>query len=261
MGRRSAEDPERGLLVIGGENTAGPLDVATAQTAHPGGQYDFDSETFIAHSLRAEGFDASEEGTGRGTPLVPVAFDPTQITSATNRSNPKPGDPCHTLAKGMHAPAIAFDCKASGQNGFGIGEIASTLRAMGHANSHTNGGGHQAVAYTTKLHNTASNNAGKVFEERSTCLDANSPPPALLTAMQVRRLTPTECERLQGFPDGYTNVPFRGKPAADGPRYKALGNSWAVPCARWIGERIDLVEQLAAQAGASLPQSEETIHG
>jgi DNA (cytosine-5)-methyltransferase 1 len=58
-------------------------------------------------------------------------------------------------------------------------------------------------------------------------------------AMQVRRLTPVECERLQGFPDGYTNIPWRGKPESpDGPRYKALGNSWAVPVVRWIGERI-----------------------
>ena len=132
-----------------------------------------------AHTLRGEGFDASEDGTGRGTPLV---------------------------------PAIAFDCKASGQNGFGIGEIASTQRAMGHANSHTNGGGHQAV----------------------------------MAGMQVRRLTPMECERLQGFPDGYTQVPHRGKQAADGPRYKALGNSWAVPVVRWIGERIEQVEGIPA---------------
>ena len=58
-------------------------------------------------------------------------------------------------------------------------------------------------------------------------------------AMQVRRLTPIECERLQGFPDGYTNIPWRKKPEApDGPRYKALGNSWAVPVVRWIGNRI-----------------------
>jgi DNA (cytosine-5)-methyltransferase 1 len=60
-------------------------------------------------------------------------------------------------------------------------------------------------------------------------------------AAQVRRLTPTECERLQGFPDGYTRIPWRGKGAdecPDGPRYKALGNSMAVPCMRWIGERI-----------------------
>ena len=62
--------------------------------------------------------------------------------------------------------------------------------------------------------------------------------------MQVRRLTPTECERLQGFPDGYTQVPYRGKPAADGPRHKALGNSMAVPCMRWIGERIEVVRKL-----------------
>lgn len=54
----------------------------------------------------------------------------------------------------------------------------------------------------------------------------------------VRRLTPTECERLQGFPDGHTLVPYRNKPAADGPRYKALGNSKAVPVVRWLGERI-----------------------
>ena len=59
------------------------------------------------------------------------------------------------------------------------------------------------------------------------------------TAMQVRRLTPTERERLQGFPDGWTNIPWRGKPdAPDGPRYKALGNSMAVPVMRWIGQRI-----------------------
>lgn len=65
--------------------------------------------------------------------------------------------------------------------------------------------------------------------------------------MAVRRLTPRECERLQGFPDDYTLVPHRGKPAADGPRYKALGNSWAVPCARWIGERMALVEGMLAK--------------
>jgi DNA (cytosine-5)-methyltransferase 1 len=54
----------------------------------------------------------------------------------------------------------------------------------------------------------------------------------------VRRLTPRECERLQGFPDDYTLIDFRGKPAKDGPRYKALGNSMAVPVMRWIGQRI-----------------------
>lgn len=131
-----------------------------------------------------------------------LAFDTTQITSAENRSNQQPGDPCHPLAAGVHPPA---------------------------------------VAYTTKLHNTASNNAGKVFEERTAALGANSPPPALLMATQVRRLMPEECESLMGFPRGYTRIPYRNKPASQcpaGPRYKSLGNSWAVPCVQWIGRRI-----------------------
>ena len=59
----------------------------------------------------------------------------------------------------------------------------------------------------------------------------------------VRRLTPLECERLQGFPDNWTDIPYGGKDGSpDGPRYKALGNSFAVPVVRWIGERIQMVE-------------------
>lgn len=71
--------------------------------------------------------------------------------------------------------------------------------------------------------------------------------PGVMQTMQVRRLTPVECERLQGFPDGYTAIPWRNKPAAecpDGPRYKALGNSMAVPVMSWIGERINEVNKL-----------------
>ncbi|MDH7548227.1 DNA cytosine methyltransferase [Stenotrophomonas geniculata] len=100
---------------------------------------------------------------------------------------------------------MAFDCKSSGQAGFGIGDIASTMRSMGHANSHQNGGGHLAVQQ----------------------------------GMQVRRLTPRECERLQGVPDDWTLTPnAKGKTMADGPRYKMLGNSFAVPVIHWIGQQI-----------------------
>jgi DNA (cytosine-5)-methyltransferase 1 len=73
---------------------------------------------------------------------------------------------------------------------------------------------------------------------------------AVLHSMAIRRLTPTECERLQGFPDSWTQIPYRNKPAdlcPDGPRYKACGNSMAVPVMRWIGERINLVENLLNQ--------------
>ena len=69
--------------------------------------------------------------------------------------------------------------------------------------------------------------------------------PALLHTMAIRRLTPKECERLQGFPDDWTKIPYRNKPAdqcPDGPRYKACGNSMAVPVMRWIGERIQMIE-------------------
>jgi DNA (cytosine-5)-methyltransferase 1 len=68
--------------------------------------------------------------------------------------------------------------------------------------------------------------------------------------MAVRRLTPRECERLQGFPDDYTLVEYRGKLAADGPRYKALGNSMAVPVMRWIGQRIAAVDAILREHGA-----------
>jgi site-specific DNA-cytosine methylase len=71
---------------------------------------------------------------------------------------------------------------------------------------------------------------------------ANRPAVIKQQAMQVRRLTPVECERLQGFPDNYTAISWRGKSVdncPDGPRYKALGNSWAVPVVRWIGRRIE----------------------
>ncbi|OFC48746.1 hypothetical protein BAE30_13340 [Acidithiobacillus caldus] len=62
--------------------------------------------------------------------------------------------------------------------------------------------------------------------------------PMLVYGLSVRRLMPVECARLQGFPDTYLDIPYRNKPAADGPKYKALGNSMAVPVMRWIGERL-----------------------
>ena len=170
----------------------------------------------VAHSLRGEGFDASEDGTGRGTPLVPVAFDckGTEVQFSTDGTHP-------------------------------------TLRSMGHANSHTNGGGHAAVAFDLRgrengaqfegPHDTANIRAASGGSSRS-----------YVASHDVRRLTPRECERLQGFPDDYTLVPTRGKPAADGLRYKALGNSMAVPVMGWIGQRIALVDAIRAIQPASL---------
>ena len=73
----------------------------------------------------------------------------------------------------------------------------------------------------------------------------NGDPGTIAQSMAVRRLTPVECERLQGFPDNYTNIPWRkSEESPDGPRYKALGNSMAVPVMRWIGERINQVKEI-----------------
>jgi DNA (cytosine-5)-methyltransferase 1 len=70
---------------------------------------------------------------------------------------------------------------------------------------------------------------------------------AFQSPVVIRRLTPRECERLQGFPDDYTLIPYQGKPASDSVRYHAIGNSWAVPVVRWIGKRI---EQIIMNCGA-----------
>jgi DNA (cytosine-5)-methyltransferase 1 len=182
------------------ESVAPTLSARTKGGGGLGTDFDCDGG-LVAHSLRAEGFDASEDGTGRGTPLIPVPFDTTQITSKSNFSNPRAGDPCHPLAAGAHAPAIAFQ---NSQSGMRLVESHATLDA-------NNG---------SRRHN------------------------GVLQGSAVRRLMPLECERLQGFPDSYTAIPFNGKPAKDGPRYKALGNSMAVNVMRWLGTRIELVESL-----------------
>jgi DNA (cytosine-5)-methyltransferase 1 len=140
----------------------------------------------------------------------PIPYDFFQITAPVNRQSREPGDPCHTLARDNAAHATIVQPMAFAQNQLGevrVGKVTNTL-------------------------NTNSNPSG-----RNT--------PMVAQTMQVRRLTPVECERLQGFPDGYTNIPWRNKPESpDGPRYKAMGNSMAVPVMRWIGERIAAVEAL-----------------
>jgi site-specific DNA-cytosine methylase len=137
-------------------------DGVTPALTNPGGGGRGDAiNVAVAHSLRADGFDAGEDGTGRGTPLVPVA----PSLTATNDPSRSPQS----------------------------SEVTQQVAAV-HAST-----------------------------------------------MTVRRLTPVECERLQGFPDDWTLIPWRKKPAEecpDGPRYKALGNSMACNCMAWIGEQI-----------------------
>jgi DNA (cytosine-5)-methyltransferase 1 len=309
------------------------------------GRQNFETETLIAHALSADGFDASEDGTGRGVPMIPVA-----ISTAHTKSNGSGFSDgiAHTLESAT-TQAVAFaqntrdEVRLYGGDGKTVGalaaqpgvkqqsyvafsmkdhgadasDIAPTLRGMGHDRSHANGGGQIAIAFTQNQEgdvlssdvmqslgtnsNTTGRNAPTIaftlhgsdgttsaasptevagslrtrapgsIENSSTTAVLQEQPVAWsgeLTAstdvagtlqrggeggrvegvmtpqMAVRRLTPRECERLQGFPDDYTLVEYRGKPAADGPRYKSLGNSMARPVMRWLGERIAAVDAI-----------------
>ena len=96
----------------------------------------------------------------------------------------------------------------------------------------------------TRRHDSGEDGTGRGLELIPTRRKGQS-----VCSMQVRRLTATECEFLQGFPRNYTLIPYRNKPASDGPRYKALGNSMAVPVMRWIGKRVQMVEDLLPKGG------------
>src|SRR5579871_1868742 len=104
------KDTDNRSQCFGGNNTSGEIDAAAALNAKGGaGRSDFESETFVVHSLKAEGFDASEDGTGRGVPILPVIpFGRAQITSATNRSAAKAGDPQPPLCAG--GDAMVAEC-------------------------------------------------------------------------------------------------------------------------------------------------------
>ena len=202
----------------------------------------------------------------------PVPYDLFQITAPVNRQNRKPGDPCHTLARdnAAHAAVVGTDC----YNGAITGDVAAT---MGTTGSGVNGCGPTVMAFhpfqdpilstdgSTHCMGTggsqghasiavAFTDAGqgqriRTVDESSETLRATKRGPFTdyYQAMTVRRLLPVECERLQAFPDDWTLIPWRKKPAhecPDGPRYKALGNSMAVNCMAWIGERIAAVEEL-----------------
>ncbi|MFZ5214545.1 phage N-6-adenine-methyltransferase [Enterobacter hormaechei] len=169
----------------------------------------------ISHTLKAEGFDGSEDGTGRGTPIIAMAHGQGGAEIKTDNSAP-------TLTCNHEAPIAAY-----GIPGNWIGRAPE------------NGG-----------------NATEPMHDVSPCLTV-ADRHGVATSISVRRLTPIECERLQGFPDNHTLIGWRGKDAdecPDGPRYKAIGNSMAVPVMRWIGERIAAAmpaEKLSGDYGGS----------
>jgi DNA (cytosine-5)-methyltransferase 1 len=112
---------------------------------------------------------------------------------------------------------------------------------MGEVDGNANAGGQVAVAFAPRVARNGRGAPEEVVPPLKTQSGRTGKGDSALHAagaFGVRRLTPRECERLQGFPDDWTLVEYRGKPAADGPRYKALGNAMAVSVVRWIGERV-----------------------
>lgn len=179
-----------------------------------------------------------------------------------NMSGPLTASQTQAVAFSIQGRAVSENPN-NGPQGKGFQEgVAYTLEARHHV---------QSVAFQESV-------TGVREYDQSGCLRANGPGhdpvgTRVRSGMSVRRLTPTECERLQGFPDGYTKIPWRlhkeaqrkgvsyeslllsrgiklrepaGEECPDGPRYKALGNSMAVPCMKWIGERIAMIETAAS---------------
>jgi DNA (cytosine-5)-methyltransferase 1 len=177
----------------------------------------------VTHTLKGGGFDASEDGTGRGTPLVPVLAG---TLKANNGGGGWSNSVDHAAAGYMVPVAVSLRGRDGGGTAELGGDIQNALRA-------SQGGGdkpHVLAVVACEVADTLSVGAKQTTGFIGDIASVN---------MAVRRLTPVECERLQGFPDGYTNIPWRNKPdAPDGPRYKSLGNSMAVPVMRWIGTRI-----------------------
>jgi DNA (cytosine-5)-methyltransferase 1 len=221
-------DPAAVLFEWGGvrRDTAPSREAGQGAAAAVGRCFAGGRESDVAATLETTAHDYS-----RADGFTVVAFDSTQITSRANRSNPQAGDPCHPLAAGAHAPANAF-------HPIGSNPIHSSDGTT-HAMTCGSAGGSASVAVCVDLYNGTI--TGDCAPTVTTQGGGPNTGPSVMHAMAVRRLTPRECERLQGFPDDYTAIPWRKKPAADcpdGPRYKALGNSWAVPVVRWIGQRI-----------------------
>jgi DNA (cytosine-5)-methyltransferase 1 len=216
-----------------------------------------------------------EDGTGRGNPIVPA--EAVGFNWQNGGGYGKANDGLGITEEGTgplqrcNTPAVAFTAKDYG--GEATAELSPTMRAMQHVDGNANAGGQLAVAFTQNQREKdgvvpalTNPGGGGRADAVNVCLpapqgdqsiafnayqrtegDATWPIGAsdgrkvevgVRSGMQVRRLTPSECEYLQGFPAGHTDIVFRKKPAADGPRYRALGNSMAVPCMVWLGHRI-----------------------
>lgn len=211
------------------------------------------SHPMIAHALTSEGADASEDGTGRGTPLVtvPVAA-PLTHGSATGEGVNAPGRRREDDTNLVAYPLLVVngrtgDADARASAGTGIGDAHDPMFTLQAGKKH-------GVATPMAI---SENQRGEVLEtpySRQITTGGGKPGqgyPAVRTGMAVRRLSPLECERLQGFPDNWTKWAADGTEQSDSARYRQCGNAVAVPVVEWIARRLVAVEGSRREAGAA----------
>ena len=239
--------------------------VAPPLTGNQYGDHESREGLLVSHTLRAEGHDASEDGTGRGPPLVPVAFsskdsgaDATEEVSPTMRAMPH--DKSHPNAGGQIVIAMQERLESlnpdNGPHGKGWSDegVAFTMEArnkpqsVGVALRGRDGGGTAEVTGDVSPAIRASQGGGDgPCPERAESYVPDQRDTLWGTEMMVRRITPKEAERLMGLEDDYTLVPYRGKPMADGPRYRMLGNAIAINVLSWLGQRIAMMDEVLAE--------------
>ena len=195
--------------------------VATPFTKAKRAQSETDDESWVAGDV-APTQSCFDQGDVRATTVV-VNLGGDKGGSSVARDGS-----CFTLSTNESHAVLAFK---ESQSGCRTGSVHATLDA--------NKGSRRMEGVVVGSDDTAGTIRSNTRNNSSPKTEAAM---HVMHGMAVRRLTPRECERLQGFPDGYTDVTYRNKPAADGPRYKALGNSMAVPVMAWIGKRIAEVE-------------------
>lgn len=208
-------------------------DATTTLIAHPlraqaQASHRADSDTYVAHTLRAGGFDASEDGTGRGTPLVPVRASGAHGSNGAGIG--RDGDPAFTLDSTGSMAVIGFNAR---QDPDSWRDRTGPLDTDGTT---------QAIAFDLAQITSPTHWANPQPGGAAGTLNGSARSAVASPLMGVRRLTPRECERLQGYPDDHTRygVTDKGKRVemADGPRYRMCGNGVAAPVARWIASRI-----------------------
>jgi DNA (cytosine-5)-methyltransferase 1 len=251
----------------------GPVDVAACLMA-AGPKHDIRTETFMVQSLAGSiahtldtangGKGSSEDGTGKGVPIIAFTAQGSGADATMDRAPTlRAGGHRNSHANAGVVPAIAFaqnnrgevrfesghgqvacTVLSNGKPGYGVPMVACVaLRGRQQGLTAELGG---AVADALRASGGGSDKAHALLPSFEAYFHGELLPPdengwSQWACWRVRRLMPVECERLQGMPDNYTLVPYRGKPAADAPRYKAIGNSMAVPCVAWLGQRLSRI--------------------